>query len=275
MQSDPYCKLFNSIITSSIWSEDDPTRIVWITLLAIKDMDGFCETSIPGLAALARKSIDETSAAIKKLESPDTFSRSSEHEGRRIQKVEGGFIVLNHANYRDRERREKRREYMRKLMSDKRASVGKANKVLTNANSSVSVSVSESSLRIKDSETDAHFWSEMTKTYSWINTQQERAKMEAWLSINPGRKLTRRFVVNWFNKSRADQPLKEFKAMPSPTLVHNRYLNEIVTECLKRDPSERQAYLEGCGDKYKDVPKLKDKTVLSAACEYLRYKKAI
>ena len=45
-----YTKLFNSILQSTIWREDDKTRIVWITLLAMADKNGIAETSLPSLA---------------------------------------------------------------------------------------------------------------------------------------------------------------------------------------------------------------------------------
>jgi hypothetical protein len=36
--------------------------------------------------------------------------------------------------------------------------------------------------------------------YSGINIDREVGKMEVWLSLRPGRKMTRRFIVNWLNK---------------------------------------------------------------------------
>ena len=42
-----YTKLFSSIITSTIWMEDDKTRILWITLLAMADQHGEVYSSIP------------------------------------------------------------------------------------------------------------------------------------------------------------------------------------------------------------------------------------
>ena len=35
-----FTKLFQSILTSSVWSEDNETRIVWITMLALADQNG-------------------------------------------------------------------------------------------------------------------------------------------------------------------------------------------------------------------------------------------
>jgi hypothetical protein len=136
---DGFTKLFSSILTSSIWSEDDKTRILWITILACTDKDGFCQAAVPGLAAMARLTVQDTSTALAKLEGPDPYSRTQDYEGRRIEKADGGWIVLNHGKYRDRDRIERRREYQAELMREKRrkeseAVLTDANKVLTGAN---------------------------------------------------------------------------------------------------------------------------------------------
>lgn len=100
MQSRAFTKLFASITDSSIWGEDDATRIIWITMLAMSDCHGYVGASIPGLAARARKSVSEVEAALERFRSPDPYSRTSEHEGRRIVNVEGGWQLLNWQKYR-------------------------------------------------------------------------------------------------------------------------------------------------------------------------------
>lgn len=95
-----YTKLFNSIITSTIWSEDDKTRIIWITMLAMSDKNGEVHASIPGLARVSGMTIEEAQSSIEKLLSPDPFSRTADNEGRRIAKIDGGWELLNHAKYR-------------------------------------------------------------------------------------------------------------------------------------------------------------------------------
>lgn len=107
-----YTKLFQNIITSSIWGEDDKTRIVWITMLALCNRDGIVEASVSGLAALSRVDKESAARAIQVLESPDPDSRSKEHEGRRIQRVDGGWLILNHAKYRKKLSLEERRDYL-------------------------------------------------------------------------------------------------------------------------------------------------------------------
>ena len=96
-----YTKLFQSIITSTIWSEDDQTRIVWITMLAIADKNGEVQGSVPGIARLAGVSVDAARAAIERFLSPDLDSRTKDDDGRRIEVIDGGWHLLNHKKYRD------------------------------------------------------------------------------------------------------------------------------------------------------------------------------
>ena len=97
-----WTKLFSSIVTSSIWCEDDKTFRVWVALLALSDQEGIVEGSVPGLANLCRLQPAEMRAALEKLASPDPDSRSPEFEGRRIEKIEGGWRLLNYEKYRQK-----------------------------------------------------------------------------------------------------------------------------------------------------------------------------
>lgn len=81
--------------------EDDATRLVWVTMLAMKDRHGEVMGSVPGLANVARVPVDACRAAIKKFLSPDPDSRTADYEGRRIEAIQGGWAVLNHDAYRD------------------------------------------------------------------------------------------------------------------------------------------------------------------------------
>lgn len=116
-----YTKLFSSIVASTIWREDDKTRIVWITMLAMKDERHVVEASIPGLADLARVSLKECESALEKLSSPDKYSRNQEHQGRRIEKCEGGWKILNGEYYRQRMSADERREYQKHYHREYRA----------------------------------------------------------------------------------------------------------------------------------------------------------
>lgn len=119
-----YTKLFGSLVTSSVWSEDDKTRLVWITMLALSDRDGLVEAAIPGLARAANVSLEDCENAIVKLEGPDHYSRSLEHEGRRVERVDGGFRILNYARYSLKMSFEDRREYQRRKQAEYRKRKG-------------------------------------------------------------------------------------------------------------------------------------------------------
>lgn len=110
-----FTKLFSSITESTIWCEDSETRIVWITMLAMADKHGRVWGSIPGVANRARVSCASAEAAINKFLSPDTYSRSNTYdpssEGRRLEIIEGGWRLINHAHYRAIRDEEERRAY--------------------------------------------------------------------------------------------------------------------------------------------------------------------
>ena len=122
-----YTKLANSILTSTIWMEDDHTRIVWLTLLAMADKNGETQASIPGLANVARVPVESCRAAISKFLSPDPDSRTRGHDGRRLEEIPGGWYVINHPEYRkmhsDEDRKQKAAERQQRAR-DRRAAEG-------------------------------------------------------------------------------------------------------------------------------------------------------
>jgi len=97
-----YAKLFSSIVSSTVWCEDDKTFRIWIWMLSQADASGHVEGSIPGLARFTAYSIPEVEHAIERLCSPDAYSRSKEYEGRRIAPCDGGWQIINFTAYRDR-----------------------------------------------------------------------------------------------------------------------------------------------------------------------------
>ena len=108
-----YTKLFSSIVASTIWREDVATKVVWVTMLAMKNERHIVEGSVPGLAHLAGVSIEECEASLRKLKESDPYSRNQDHEGRRIEPVDGGWLILNGEYYRKKMSQDERREYQR------------------------------------------------------------------------------------------------------------------------------------------------------------------
>lgn len=109
-----YNKLFTKILDSTIWLAPDAHRIVWITFLAAMDEDGFVAfASVANVANRARVSLEAAATAVKAFESPDPYGLDQPHEGRRIERVESGWLVLNAAKYRDMVTRIMVREHTR------------------------------------------------------------------------------------------------------------------------------------------------------------------
>jgi hypothetical protein len=97
-----FAKVFQKMLDSSIWLESDSTVRVWITFLLSMDSEGFCAfASIENLARRARVKPSLTAKAVAVLESPDEQSASKDWDGRRIERVNGGWIVLNCKKYRE------------------------------------------------------------------------------------------------------------------------------------------------------------------------------
>lgn len=97
----PYVKLDCGILDSTIWLHDAETRVCWITLLAMADAGGMIEATAPGIAHRACLSIEATRKALSIFESTDPDSKTG--DGRRIERVEGGYLVINYDKYRHKD----------------------------------------------------------------------------------------------------------------------------------------------------------------------------
>ena len=116
-----YTKLFASITESSLWSEPKEVRLLFVSMLARSDQNGFVDAAIPGLARLANLTLEETEAALKVLLSPDKYSKNPGNDGCRVTPVPGGFAIINYEDYRSRRNDDDRKEYMREYMKQYRS----------------------------------------------------------------------------------------------------------------------------------------------------------
>lgn len=106
-----YIKIYGSeLLASTLWASDWRVKNTFITMLAMCDRDGKVMASVPGVAHAAYMSVEDTRYAMDILGEPDPESRSQEKEGRRIEKIDGGWRVINYGKYRDRRDGGKRRE---------------------------------------------------------------------------------------------------------------------------------------------------------------------
>lgn len=116
-----FTKLFSSITESTVWCEPDRTRLVWIAMLAMADHAGRVWSSVPGLANRARVPLEDVEIALTTFLSPDAYSRTPDHEGRRIEPIDGGWRLLNHAKYRQIRDEESIKESKRRYINERRA----------------------------------------------------------------------------------------------------------------------------------------------------------
>lgn len=101
MPTGHFVKLYGSILDSTVWLESLPTKVLWVTMLAMADADGYVASSVPGLARRAGVTRAECEDALEVLSAPDPDSKTPDNDGRRIEKVTGGWLILNARLYRE------------------------------------------------------------------------------------------------------------------------------------------------------------------------------
>lgn len=152
MSGGSFTKLSESIVASTVWGYDSDTRVVWVTMLAIADATGVVRASVPGLARLAVVSVEAARKALDIFLSPDPDSRDKSNEGRRIEVIDGGWLILNYLKYRnyrdDDARRLHNREYQKKSRATPRTSAS----VSTRQHSSAPVSSGQQGQRLSAQE---------------------------------------------------------------------------------------------------------------------------
>jgi hypothetical protein len=123
-----FVKLDTGILNSTLW-DDRAGRDVFITALLMADLveiteptptlriraledDGFIVppgwygmVHAAGVGIVRQSLVDpaEGMTALERLASPESGSRSQDFDGRRLVRVDGGFVVLNYMKYRDRD----------------------------------------------------------------------------------------------------------------------------------------------------------------------------
>ena len=95
--------LWSDILDSSVWvGTPKDVKIVWVSILALKDVDGNVTASLPAIAKKSELSIPETIKAMEYLLAPDQYSRFPDHAGRRLIPLSGqhGWHVVSHDHYK-------------------------------------------------------------------------------------------------------------------------------------------------------------------------------
>ena len=123
-----FVKLDSGLLTSTLWAHREEREIFITALLMAEpyevmqptpqiEVDSLQETgfmvqpgwygfvSAAGAGIIRQAIVDPTPGmeALRALGAPDPESRSKDFEGRRMVRVDGGYIVLNYIKYRDRD----------------------------------------------------------------------------------------------------------------------------------------------------------------------------
>ena len=224
-----YTKLFGSIVDSTIWRESKETKIVWITMLAKANRDGIVEASLPGLADAARVTIEECESSLKGLSSPDKYSRTKDFEGRRIEEVDGGWRVLNHAKYRAKMNSDERREYFRLKKQEYRKSPNSVHK------SPILSTRSTQSKAKAQSEAEAFntFWSSYPRKVGKLDA------LKAWSKIDGAGGLLPKMLTTLETQKKSHDWTKDdgqFVPYPATWLNRGRWMDEATSITPPRNP---------------------------------------
>lgn len=123
-----FVKLDCGILNSTLWVEREPRDVFLTALLMAVPREltepmpqfkvdaieptgfivppgwyGFVEAAGPGIVRRSMAEMEPGMKALAKLGEPDLESRSSDFDGRRLVRVDGGFVVLNYMKYRDKD----------------------------------------------------------------------------------------------------------------------------------------------------------------------------
>lgn len=223
-----YGKIFEEIFDSTIMQHGGDTVYVFIAMIVLSDYQGYLRVAPAALARRIDKPIDIVQTAIKILEQPDHHSNTPTHEGRRIIPLSEitngeenrGWLIVNKEKFRElqdhdtvrvqtRERVKRHRENKKNDVTVSNAlkrnvtdSNGSKRHTDTNTNINKKGSMRGNKNQKSPSELASDFLEQvkMNPAYKHIDLDFESAKMDLWLTTRPGRKKTKRFVMNWLNK---------------------------------------------------------------------------
>lgn len=184
-------------------------------MLAMSDKYGEVSASVPGLARRAGITVEQTEDGIARFLGPDTYSRTPDFEGRRIAVMEsrGGWVLLNHAKYRDLMSVEERKEYNRLKQAERRARLNRV-KVISDVSKrqtlSMTVNDSQQCQHIQRQRAEEDTYTEATGITPLLPPQQKRHDLlpTTDAAIRISRLFGRRLTTAWGEKE-----VKAFKKL--------------------------------------------------------------
>ena len=261
MPSRGFAKLDVGIVDSTLWMKPHDALRVWIALLAKCDSLGIVRASAPAMAHLCFVTLERFEEIINEFSSPDEHSRTPDHGGRRLRKIDGGWLILNYLLYRDMMQRKaqshaERQANYRERIKKRDASVTTRVTRDTEAEAEEEVEVEEEARKKKPSATVvakefALLWSECVKKVGKAaaakayasarkrgapSVEEIIAKLNAWQDTPQWSKDSRQFqphLSTWLNRDgwEDEVPASGGSAKASvDTRVCNRCLGKTYVE---------------------------------------------
>ena len=214
-----FTKLVPEICESSIWNQPSDIRIVWITMLAKKDADGYVRGDAQTIARMANVSLESCQEALRLFQQPDSSSHTPDNDGRRIEPACGGWLVLNADKYREEGMTEAQRAYWREQKRLQRKSKAHLSKTSLGqvSDSSASVSASASVLGEARPPWTQEQFAAAAKNLSIPDKERDAAwayyDSQGWCKAN-GLHISgdpRSLLLNWKNNPQRIPPIKPKK----------------------------------------------------------------
>lgn len=101
-----YTPVFDTVFQGTLCGKY-PDLPVWLVLLALQQRGGIIDAHPSYIATISGLPQADIEAAIQRFCEPDPASRTADHDGRRLEPIEGagfGWRVLNHRKYQEKAR---------------------------------------------------------------------------------------------------------------------------------------------------------------------------
>lgn len=155
-----YGKIFTQIFDSSI-REKPEVRFTFMDMLVLADIDGVVDMTHEAIAARTNRPLELIRETIAELEGPDPKSRTPDHQGKRIVRLDNhrdwGWMIVNYERFRKTASEEQRREKTRNRVAKFRSKTHKkeaCNAPVTPANACNAMQRQKQMERQKEGETE-------------------------------------------------------------------------------------------------------------------------
>jgi hypothetical protein len=248
-----FTKLFENILESSVWMAPDDFFRAWIALLAKCGPDGIARISATWISEKCHVSIDRAREILDEMQQPDPDSRSTNDDGRRIERIDGGYLLLNYQKYREMRDDSQRREYMRNYIKEYRDE-GKDKARPVNSGKQ---RVNSGKPRLAQAEAEAEAEADKRQSVKqafdlfWLRTPRKVGKKEAWkvwqrLWKQPDHPSLETILTALNNQKSCEQWRKGVIPNPSTWLTQGRWDDEINVS-TPTSPQPKTYHCPKCG----------------------------